>query len=474
MTLMEYFQTPEAKRYLLLEIVRSDALATTYYLSSEPYVTEPDDTPANLMYSPVIGGTALGDIRRVLNDPFSGNASTGFGSLTLTDRTVTTETTMGFGESVIYLPRGAVVSAFLAGPPKLFTRASAMPLLTGTVARTGGDDQGNITVEITDGSEVVRSKTIEVADKPIAYGRVRNVRPKLTNPSLLEYYVHDGAIEAVNAVYDQGALLTSGTQYTVDLATGKLTLLVSPVGELTADVDGAKVSGTWLQSTAQVVGNLLSRAGLSITQDVVLPSGLVGLYIDQSQSLGALLDRLLVGLAGYWLLGSNYTFVARQYPVPLEVPAEATFTDGELIGGFQYQDDDRLYQRINFSYQVNWTQYQSRGGASATQAEFSQLQYRQGSVSDPTPVAELQYLGSPQIDTLLDNLGDAQAVANRVLSIYRLPRKRITTEVPYSESLALGDSIAIESGDLSFVGAIVSLADVFDGGYPIQKIEVLA
>lgn len=474
MTLMEYFQAPEAKRYLLVEIQRSDAALTKYYLSSEPYTTEPGDTPDNLMYTPVIGGTGLGDIRRALNDPFAGNASTGFGTLSLTDDMVTTQTTSGFMDSVIYLPRGAVVSAFLAGPAKLFNRSTAMPLFTGTVARTGGTDEGTITVEVTDGSEVVRSKTIEVLDKPIAYGRVRNIRPKLTNPALLEYYVHDGPIQAVNAVYDQGALLTAGTQYTADLATGKLTLLVSPAGELTVDVDGAKVSGTWLQSTAQVVGNLLSRAGLSITQDVVLPSGVIGLYLDQTQNLGSLLDRLLVGLAGYWLIGSNYTFVARQFPVPLEVPAEATFTDAELIGGFTYQDDDRLYKRVNFSYQVNWTQYQSRGAATAAQAEFSQLQYRQGSVLDPSPVAELQYLDSPQIDTLLDNLGDAQAVANRVLSIYRLPRKRISAEVPYSESLALGDSIAIVSGDLSFTGAIVSIADVFDGGYPIQKLEVLA
>lgn len=472
MTLLDYFKTFEARRILLVEIQRADPLATRYYLSDSDYVTEPTDTPPNRYYSPVIGGTGLGDIRRTLNDPFSGNASTGFGRLLLADGFVSTSNTTGFGESQIYLPRGAAVSAWLAGPPSLFSRAEAMPLLTGTVARTGGDDVGQITVEITDGSEVLRTKAVEVGQKPLAYGRVRNVRPKLTNPALLEYYVHDGPIQAVNAVYDQGAPLTPGTQYTVDLATGKLTLLVSPLGELTADVDGAKVGGVWLQSTAQVIGNLLARAGVSITQDVVLPTGRIGLYLEQTTDIGALLNRLVLGCGGYWLVGQNYTFIARQFPVPGEMPPEVTYTD--TLESFSYLDDDRLYSSVRFSFQRNWTQYQSRGGVSPTLAEFTPLQYRQGVVTDPAPVAELDYQDSPQLDTLFDSLGDAQAVANRLLSIYRLPRKRVSIEVPYSESLALGDSVAINTAVLNATGVIVSLVDVFDGGFPVQRVELLA
>ena len=126
MTLEEYFQTPQAERILLIEIVRNDVSSTTYYLSDSDYITENDDTPANLFYSPVIGGTGLSDIRKVLNDPFSGQASTGFGEITLVDDQVWTSISGSFSEETINLVRGATVTAWLAGPPRVYSRADAI------------------------------------------------------------------------------------------------------------------------------------------------------------------------------------------------------------------------------------------------------------------------------------------------------------------------------------------------------------
>lgn len=457
MSLSDYFQDPNADRILLIEIQRSDAAETRYYLSDAPYVTEPTDTPANIPYSAVIGGTGLGDIRRSLNDPFSGQASTGFGRITLVDDMVTTETTAGFSESVISTPRGAQVSAFLAGPAGQFTRASALTLLTGKVARSGGDSDGNLYIEITDGSEVFKTKTVEVTDKPICYGYCRNITPKLTDPALLEYYVHDGPIEEVVAVYDQGALFDP-SDYTVDLATGKLTMLVNPVGTLTADVKGAKVGGTWLQSTEAVAADLIDRVGVTITQSYDLPTGLVGLYIQQTATIGELLNKLMQGCAGYWLIGPNNTFEAAQFPVPGETATVATYEiESGQIESSSYEKEERLYSRINFSYRVNYTQYQSRGDASATQAEFSQIPYRQSSVVDGAPVAELDYQDSPQIDTLFDGLSDAQSVANRVLTIYRVPRDHVDVRVPYSTTLQLGQNVEVQFESMTFVLSLIHI-----------------
>ena len=89
MTLSEYFATPDARRILLLEIQRTDAAATCYHISDEPYITDPADTPSSCAYSPIIGGSGLPEFRRVVNDVFDGGASTGFGTVTLASTSAT-------------------------------------------------------------------------------------------------------------------------------------------------------------------------------------------------------------------------------------------------------------------------------------------------------------------------------------------------------------------------------------------------
>jgi len=473
MTIADYFQTPEAQRFLLIEITRNNANATKYYLADDQYITEPTDTPANTPYTAVIGGTGISDIRRVLNDPFTGQASTGFGEIMLVDKSVWTDDNGTLGETYIQLVRGATVNAYMAAPPYLFNRTDAIQILTGKIGRVGSNSRGETRFEVVDGSFEIQNAIVEVTDKPLCFGYCRNITPALLDPSLLEYYVHDGAIEEVVAVYDQGAALTVTTDYTVDLSTGKITLNVSPTGVLTADVKGAKPSGTWLDSTEEISAELISRAGVTITQNYDIPSGVIGLYITESQPLGALLNRLMASLAGYWLVGVGGEFYARQYPVPAGSTAVASFEASEQLGELTSQGEDRLYSRVNYTYRTNWTQYQSRGAASAAQADFSQRQYLQDFEDSISPDAELVYQESPQIQTLFDSQADAQAVAQRLLSIYEVQRSLIDVELPYTTTLFLGDNISIVYQDEIMIGAIVSIVDIFDGSYPTQKVRVL-
>ena len=475
MTLSEYFQTEDADRILLIEIVRNDANSTTYYLSDSDYITEHDDTPANRFYSPVIGGTGLSDIRKVLNDPFSGQASTGFGQITLADNQVWTDTGGGvFDETPIELVRGALVTAWLSGPPRDFARSTALQLLKGKIGRSGGSSANEWTFEVLDGSQEISDKIVPVDNKPLCFGYCRNITPFLTNPSLLEYHVHDGPIDSVLAVYDQGSLLTLTTDYSVDLSTGKITLVASPTGIVTADIRGAKVSGTWLDSTEEITAELLSRAGVSITQSYDIPTGVIGLYVTESTSLGVLLNQLMAGLAGYWLVDSNNEFYAAQYPVPQETVAIGSYDSTQLLSEVRIEGEDRVYSKINYSYRKNWTQYQSLPGASTAQADFSKRQYLQSFEDSASPDLEIVYQESPQLNTLFDSQSDAQAVAQRLLSIYEVQRKIYSVDLPYTETLELGDNVSIAFGTETIVGCIISLVDVFDGGFPVNRVQILA
>lgn len=74
--------------------------------------------------------------------------------------------------------------------------------------------------------------------KPLLYGKCLNVSAVMVDATQLLYQVHDGGLRSLDAVYDRGALLTPGTGYSVDLATGSFTLSAMPAGEITVDAVG--------------------------------------------------------------------------------------------------------------------------------------------------------------------------------------------------------------------------------------------
>lgn len=473
MALADYFASPEAKRYLLVEITRQNANSTKYYLADDAYITEPSDTPANTPYNPIIQGGGIGDISRVLNNPFDGNASTGFGQINLASDVAWTDDAGSKSDTQMTLVKGADVVAYLAAPPTLFPKTDAIKLLEGTINRVGGSSTGGVNFEIIDKSENIRNKLIEIDTKPLCFGHCRNVTPFLTNPASLEYHVHDGPIEAVDAVYDQGVALTPTTQYTVDLSTGKITLVSSPVGIVTADVKGAKPSGVWLTSTEDIISELLSRAGVSITENYDLPTGTIGLYVEQNTDLGTLLNRLTRACAGFWIVNANSEFQAKQYPVPQETVAVASYNATQILEEVNFNLEDRLFDTINYTYKTNWSVYQSLPGATTAQADFSQKPYVLGIETSVSPDTELVYQESPIFETLFDSSTDAQSVAQRLLSIYEVSRYIYELELPYTQKLSLTENISFEYSTEILIGTVVGVNEIFDGDYPRQRVTLL-
>ncbi len=476
MTINEYFATPDARRILLLEIQRTNAAATCYRISDEPYITDPADTPSSCAYSPIIGGSGLPEFRRVVNDVFDGGASTGFGTVTLASTSAAYTSSAGAGNAVMTLPRGTAVTLKVAAPRDQFAYSTAITLATGKINRIGGSSDGDLSLEIIDGSAAIASKqiAIDTATAPLCFGYCRNVTPFLTNPATLKYTVHDSAVNDIVAVYDDGVLLTLGTDYTKTNASGYFNLTGSPAGTITCDVQGAKVSGTWLQSTQAIIGNLLDRAGVTAYTRAYnsVPSGTIGLYLTATDTLGNILNKLMQGCAGYWLLDRTGVLNFSQYPLP--AGGGTTYDDHALLDRVQVDESDRLYSTIKYQYRTNWTtQTQVRPAATAAQAAFAAAAGLLGNTTQAT-VAEYTYTDSPLLVTYFDSSTDAAAVATRLQTLYGVPRKIISAVVPYSSALALGDLVTLAWFGTSYSGAVVSLGDVFDGAYPKQRITVVA
>jgi hypothetical protein len=472
MAITDYFLKTGARRHLLAEITRSDANATVYRFADQPYTTEPGDTPANCPYSAILA--QLPELSRKLPDFFSGGAQTSFGTLELSDRRSNyTGTAVGYGEMT--LPRGAEVTLKLAAPRLLFPFTDALVLGKGKVARVGGSSDGMLSVEMTDGSDAIERAVIPITTTPLGFGKVRNAEPFLTNPGLLVYTLHDGPINAVLAVYDDGVLIP-GSGYTVNLTAATVTLNASPAGRVTVDFEGHKDGGTtYYTTTEQIIGELLDRAGFaSLSRTFTsLPTGLIGLYLKETTTLGDLLTSLMRGCAGYWFIKSDGTFKAAQFPIP-GTPGDV-YNENNLLEEVDYSDDDRLHKEIRYAYQRNWTQYQSRTGASTTQADFSSRTWYEGTVVDGAPLAEYVYQTSPILETYFDLNGDAQTAATRYLNIFRQPRTILDNVlVPFLYTRELGDAITVEFDGLAFDGIVTGIVSRFDGDYPVQQLEVFA
>lgn len=470
MAILDYFQEPTAERVLLVEIERNVSPVKRYYLADGYYITEPTDSPANTIYSSIIGGSGLPQFRRTLNDPFTGNASTAFGSLELSDNIVSYIQDTNSGSETLIAPKGAKVTMLLAAPRDKFPRADALILAKGSVQAYSGSTDNRVVLEISDNRQLVAGALLEVTTFPYVYGQVRNYTPILTDVSNRVYTITVGAIQSVDAVYDDGVLLAPA-QYTVNLTNATITLAANPAGTVTVDVKGLTSAGTWLSTTQQIITDILSRAGVtSFTTQYSLPSGIIGYVVKETTELQTILSDLCQGCGGYWLVDRLGILKFRTYPTVSGLGS--VFTSRELLSEASYETEENLFSSIKFSYRQNWTVLQPRIGANAATAAFIQKESEESQVTATGLNTELVYMKSPVIKTYFDNLADAQTVATNILNIYSVERRYYSFTIPYLDTLDLGSTCTIMSNSIEATGVVTEVADIFDGSYPTQRIKM--
>lgn len=189
------------------------------------------------------------------------------------------------------------------------------------------------------------SSNIEGNPKPMAFGRLNGIPPILVDETRLIYQVHDGSIEQVIAVKDNGIALTSAGsvsdieawtqipgQYAYDLTKGYIRLGAKPAGFITCDIKGDNYL-EYKEDTIGIVKKILRFSSLLESQiDYVSLastsiSGICG-YYNNGNELNinqALNDLMLAGDGwigfnnrgqlsfGKYLLPDESTSVARTY-----------------------------------------------------------------------------------------------------------------------------------------------------------------
>jgi hypothetical protein len=145
--------------------------------------------------------------------------------------------------------------------------------------------------------------------KPLCYGVVKNITPINVDPVNQIYHIHDGPIAGVDEVYFNGLAATAGTDYSVGINNGTVTLLVSPNGIVTCDVRGCNNNG-YAETGADIIKKIAKDVAGLVDADINLQSfnnvndinGLsCGFYTGvNAVSMSAVFDQLASSIGGFW------------------------------------------------------------------------------------------------------------------------------------------------------------------------------
>lgn len=284
-------------------------------------------------------------------------------------------------------------------------------------------------------------------NKPRVLGRRRNIVPVLVDPGLLLHQVHDGPTQAIDAVRDRGVALTnagdhadyaalaaavvaSGT-YRTCLALGLFRVGATP-SLLTCDVQGdaATATGGYAGGSAvSIARKLLAGAGVAgfDAARFAWPVGECGLWL-QGGSVADAMDRLAGGIGGWWGPDSFGAYEGGVLEAPESVPVGAFIEPQMLAAPPEEIGTPRApWWRVRVGARVLGRVQSGEELAGAVGAEDRQIWGQPSTVvsaSDLT-VSSAYALAEdpPVVDSAFDLTNDAQAVADAMLALFRLPRR---------------------------------------------------
>lgn len=242
---------------------------TTRYLSSKAFVSGPTDTPANQHYTARIKSGIT--FTRALN--IDGTVSLTWGDITLTNIDGRYDSWLDdyWSNRPINIYVGDASWA-----------RSDFRLAFGAVA-TGIDssDRTTLVIHITDRLQRLNTPVTQTvlggstalynSLLPLTFGEAFNVTPLLVDPTINKYMVHNGQIESIIEVRDNGLPVA----FTPTLSAGTFVLNQAAFGTITCSVQGAQIPANFLLSTDHLDDvTIFNRT----TGDSVLSAPIAGPY----------------------------------------------------------------------------------------------------------------------------------------------------------------------------------------------------
>jgi hypothetical protein len=265
---------------------------------------------------------------------------------------------------------------------------------------------------------------------PVCLGEAHNVAPLLIDQALLKYQVHNGPIERIIEVRDNGIVVA----HTADLEAGTFTLSASPAGLITASVQGAKTEdGVYVNTAAQLVQMLATGYGTDLFSaadldadnlvdfDAANPQP-VGVYLSERENVLAVCQQIAASVGAQVVMSPAGTLRL----IKLDVPVSGT----EVTTASMAERSLRVSQRVpvvasvKLGYCKNWTVQNSlQTGIPAEHRDLFAQEWLTATAADADIAMAYKLAQEPQQqNTMLLVKEDAEAETARRLALWGDPR----------------------------------------------------
>lgn len=441
--LILWLKDESAIRVVLMEVdVQVGGEETTRYLSNKGYVTGASDVPVNTIYTPAI----VGGVKFTEKLALDGTPSLSYGDIELSNSTGDRDSWL----NDVWSNRS--VRVYIGDAT--WARSDFYKVFDGIVVSIDSRKRDRINLKLSDkmqrlNTPVSEIKLIDVApettsqekDKliPLCFGECHNVTPLLVNAAEHEYQVHNGPIEDIIEVRDNGVPVT----VTKLLNTGKFRLTNAPAGTITCSVQGDKTGGVYTNNAANLIKRIVTTYGNATTRftdsDIDLTNFTafaaanpqpVGVYLSDRKNVVEICNDLAKSIGARAAMSR----LGKLYMVKLHLPpaAQGTLVTASSMVDKSLQIDNLppVVAGVQIGYCKNWTVQNSLStGIPAAHIELYATGWLTTTVTDEAVAGLYKLYTEPVMtETMLLTEADAKAEAQRRLDMFKIQRKVVQYE----------------------------------------------
>jgi hypothetical protein len=486
-----WLKNPAAPRIVLVEVnVKSGGTETTRYLSTGAYITSPTDTPANQRYSPIL----TSGLQYTEKLDIEGDGGLSGGDLEIANNN---------GERDSWLDDvwdNRQIIAWIGDPS--WQRSDFQMIFNGIVATIDSKDEKTLALTILDKLQRLNTPTTDTkigdltANNPtnkdnllkLTFGEAHNVTPQLLDPTQLQYQVHNGQIEDIIEVRDNGVPVS----VTKDVATGTFKLNQSSAGTITCSVQGDKNTAytstiaTVIKRMAKGFGTAASRytdADIDLANfsafDTACPQP-VGTYIENGDNVLTTCQELAKSVDARLVTSRTGLLRLIQININGSGTPVAIGPSQIISGSLKIANRPLVKASVMLGFDKNYT-VQDNLLTTIPDAHKKLFAQEWLTAISTNVTAQADYklnAAPPQTDTLLLRRVDAAAEADRRVALWSVPRSVFQFEgtAELINSLTLGGAVTLTHPRYSLAnsksGVVVSLSPNWFKGTIIVQILI--
>ena len=430
---LAWLQNPAAQRCILVEATAQVAgIETTFYLSTKGYITENGDTPSNTNYIPcIVGGLQITETL-----PLDGTPSLAYGDIEIQNLDGSKDAWLG------YIWKNRTIRVYVGD--RTWPRSSFQLIFNGVLEDIGSKSYDRLNFTIRDKLQLLNCPISEVtlggsttnANSliPLVFGECCNITPLLSNPATLEYQVHNGQIERIIEVRDNGVPVIGFTSY---LSTGKFTLSAAPAGIITASIQGDSPGGVYSNTVSKLIQRIVqdfgkvstnfSSADLDAANLAAFEAANqqpVGVTISDRDNVITVIQKLATSVGAQPSNSREGKLRLLRIAFPPSGTPFAVTTRDMLDKSLYISDRTKVIAATKIGYCKNWTVEDNlQTGIPVEHKDLFSKEYLTVTVADPTITANYKLDNEPvERDTLLLTTNDADTEATRELNVFKVPR----------------------------------------------------